>query len=269
MDTVRLGSLTVSRFILGSNPFSGFSHQGPKRDFEMERYYTAARIKEVLRAAEELGVTTLIARADRHVIRTLMEYWDEGGKLQWMAQTCPNVGPTLQTVKMAVGGGAKAVHIHGGVMDNCLARGDMSDPLAGIAAIREAGLPAGIAGHDPEVFRWAEREGPDIDYYLCSYYNSAHRDKSAEKSPDQEEWFLEADRRIMAETILGLSRPAIHYKVMAAGRNRPEEAFAFAAKAMRPTDALCVGVFPKEKPEMLAEDVRLFRQGWAREKGGR
>jgi hypothetical protein len=147
-------------------------------------------------------------------------------------------------------------------MDNCLAKGDMSDPLAGIARIREAGLPAGIAGHNPEVFRWAERERLGVDYYLCSYYNSAHRDQGAEKSPDQPEWFLEEDRRIMAETIAGLSRPVIHYKVMAAGRNQPGEALAFAARTMRPGDGLCVGVFPKDRPEMLAEDVRLFERAW-------
>jgi len=263
MDTVKLGPLAVSRFILGSNPFSGFSHQGPRRDAEMEHYYTTARIKELLKSAEALGVTAVMGRADRHIIRVLMEYWDEGGKLQWLAQTCPGVGPTLKTVQMAVLGGAKAVHIHGGVMDNCLAKGDMSDPLAGIAKIRQAGLPVGIAGHNPEVFRWAEREKLDLDYYLCSYYNAAHRDKGAEKSPDQPEWFLEEDRRIMAATIRELPRPVIHYKVMAAGRNRPEEALAFAARAMRPTDAVCVGVFPKDRPDMLAEDVRLFGQSWA------
>ncbi|MDD4890424.1 MAG: hypothetical protein PHU85_10885 [Phycisphaerae bacterium] len=263
MDTIKIGALTVGRFILGSNPFSGFSHQGSTRDAEMEHYYTCANVKAVLRAAEKLGITAVIARGDRHVVRTLMEYWDEGGTLQWMAQTCPGVGPTLRAVQEAIRGGAKAIHIHGGVMDNCLANGDMSDPLAGIAKIREAGLPVGIAGHNPEVFRWAEREKLDVDYYMCSYYNSAHRDKGAEKSPDQAEWFLDEDRRIMAETIAGLSRPVIHYKVMAAGRNQPAEAFAFTAKAMRPTDGLCVGVFPKDKPAMLAEDVHLFEQSWS------
>jgi hypothetical protein len=263
MDSIRLGSLTVGRFILGSNPFSGFSHQGPGRDAEMEHYYTADRIKQVLRRAEQLGVTAVLARADRHIVRTLMEYWDEGGMLQWLAQTCPGVGPTLKNVQEAVRGGARAVHIHGGVMDNCLARGDLSDPLAGIARIREAGLAVGIAGHNPEVFRWAEREKIDVDYYLCSYYNSAHRDRAAEKTPDQPEWFLQGDRRIMAETIQGLSRPVIHYKVMAAGRNEPAEAFAFAARTMRPGDGLCVGVFTKDDPDMLEADVRLFERCWA------
>jgi hypothetical protein len=264
MDTVKLGDFEVSRFVLGSNPFSGFSHQSTERDQEMVHWYTGARIKEVLRDAERLGITAVIGRADRHVIRTLMEYWDEGGTVRWSAQTCPGVGPTLKTAQMAIDGGARAVHIHGGVMDNCLAAGDMSDPLAGIEKIKEAGLPAGIAGHNPEVFRWAEREKLPVDYYMCSYYNSAHRDESAEKLPGQKEWFREEDRRAMTELIRGLSKPVIHYKIMAAGRNDPAEAIAFAVAAMRPQDAVCVGVFTKDAPEMLAEDVRIFEEAWSK-----
>jgi hypothetical protein len=262
MDTVRLGNLEVSRFILGSNPFSGFSHQGPERDREMTHWYTNARIREVLRGAEELGITAVLGRADRHVIRTLMEYRDGGGALQWLAQTCPGVGPTLKTAQMAIDGGARTCYIHGGVMDNCLAAGDMSDPLAGIEMIRKAGLPVGIAGHNPEVFRWAEREELPVDYYMCSYYNSAHRDESAEKLPGQKEWFLPEDRKIMTELIQGLSRPVIHYKVMAAGRNDPAEAIPFAVEAMRPQDAVCMGIFTGDDPGMLAEDVRIFEAAW-------
>ena len=92
MDYVNFGSLTVSRFILGSNPFSGFSHQSPEMDQVMRRYFTTARIKGLLSEAETLGVNTIIARTDIHVMRFLLEYWDEGGNLQWFAQTCPEIG---------------------------------------------------------------------------------------------------------------------------------------------------------------------------------
>ncbi len=264
MDTIKLGDFETSRFMLGSNPFSGFSHQGAQRDEEMVHWYTNVRIKEMLREAEQLGISAVIGRADRHVIRTFLEYWDEGGSVQWSAQTCPGVGPTLTTAQMAISGGAKAVHIHGGVMDNCLAAGDMSDPLAGMELIKEAGLPVGIAGHNPEVFRWAEREKLPVDYYMCCYYDAARRDKSAEKLPGQKEWFRDEDRKVMIDLIQDLSKPVIHYKVMAAGRNDPNEAIPLAVEAMRAQDAVCIGVFSKDNPEMLAEDVRIFEAAWAK-----
>ena len=60
----------------------------------------------------------------------------------------------------------------------------------------------------------------------------------------------------MTDLIPQLSRPVIHYKIMAAGRNDPAEAFAFAASKMRANDAVCVGIYQKDRPEILREDVR-------------
>jgi len=92
MQQVHIGGLSVSRLIIGGNPFSGFSHQGSARDEEMKHYYTTERIKATLHEAERVGINTHIGRADHHVMRFLLEYWDEGGTLQWIAQTCPELG---------------------------------------------------------------------------------------------------------------------------------------------------------------------------------
>ncbi len=79
-------------------------------------------------------------------------------------------------------------------------------------------------------------------------------------APAPNEVYREEDRQAMVETIATLSRPAIHYKVLAAGRNEPAEAFAFVAQHLREGDAVCVGVYPGDKPDMVAEDVGLFEQ---------
>jgi hypothetical protein len=84
------------------------------------------------------------------------------------------------------------------------------------------------------------------------------RDQRPEHVHGSREWFLDEDRDTMVALIRGLSKPAIHYKVLAAGRNDPAAALAFAAQHMRESDAVCVGVYPEDKPGMLAEDVRLF-----------
>ena len=257
MQYVHIGSQEISRFILGSNPFSGFSHQGSERDREMKHYFSTEHIKATLRDAERLGITTLIGRTDHHVMRVLLEYWDEGGKIQWFAQTCPEVGNHEACITRAASGGAKACHIHGGVMDYMLAQNKMDDVAGVVAMIRKHGLLAGIAGHNPKVFEWAEAN-VKVDYYMCSYYNSAHRDEKAEHVSGTTEWFLEDDRRIMSELIPKLTKPVIHYKILAAGRNDPQEAFDFAAKCLRPTDAVCVGVYPRDKASMLADDVKMF-----------
>ena len=259
LGLTQFGSLPVSRLIIGGNPFSGFSHQGLERDAEMRHYFTAAHIKQALWQAERLGVNTVICRADHHVMRLLMEFWDEGGTLQWIAQTCPELGPIKNGVHNAIAGHAAACYIHGGSMDYALANNSFDEVHEAIAIMRDAGLPVGVAGHKPEVFPWAE-EHLDVDFYMCCYYNPTPRDAAPEHVHGATEWFHDADRTRMVEVISGLRKPAIHYKVFAAGRNEPRAALAFVAQHLRPQDAVCVGVFPKDKPDMLAEDLRLLEE---------
>ena len=262
MECIKIGEFEVSRFIIGGNPFSGFSHQGVEMDEKMRRYYTCRKIKDTLAEAERLGINTFVGRADNHIIRLLLEYWDEGGKIQWFAQTAPEVGPPEINVKMAKEGGAMACHIHGGVMDYLLAQGRLDEVEKTIKMIQDAGMAAAVAGHNPKVFRWAE-ENIDVDYYLCSYYDATPRDEKAELVPGQDECYREEDREAMVAVIPGLSRPVVHYKIMAAGRNKPAEAFEYAAKHMRAGDAACVGVYTKDLPGMLEEDVKLFEKSLA------
>jgi hypothetical protein len=259
MDTVQIQHLTVSRLILGSNPFSGFSHQSPETDQAMRHYFTTARIKETLRQAESLGINSIIARADFHVIRMLMEYWDEGGTLQWLAQTCPEVGSHEVSILRAEAYGAKACHLHGGVMDNVFAQGKLDDVQPALDLIRSKGMLAGIAAHNHHVIEWAE-EHLDLDYYLCCYYNPTDRSDNPEHVPGAGEVYLESDRQLMTGLIPRLSKPVVHYKIMAAGRNDPKEAFAFAASKMRANDAVCVGIYPKDDPDILREDARLLAE---------
>ncbi len=266
MEQVRIGTLSVSKLIIGGNPFSGFSHQGSARDLAMKRYYTTERIKATLREAERVGINTHIGRADHHVMRFLLEYWDEGGTLQWIAQTCPELGTPERGVQNGIAGGAKACFIHGGWMDYVYAQGRLDEIPPAIAMIHDAGMPAGIAGHNPQVFEWAE-EHLDVDFYMCSYYNAAHRDKNAEHVSGMPEWFLSEDRGAMTSLIARLSKPVIHYKVLAAGRTPAPEAFAFVAKHLRPQDAVCVGVHTHDNPHMLEEDVTLLEHALATQHG--
>jgi hypothetical protein len=259
MQYVHIKDVKVSRFILGSNPFSGFSHQGPEKDWVMRHFFTIQQIKATLREAESLGVNTVLARTDFHVMRMLMEYRDEGGGLQWFAQTCPEVGSHEACILRASTYGAKACHLHGGVMDHAYYNNQLDDVQPALDLIREKGMLAGIAGHNTQVFEWAEQH-LDLDYYMCCYYNPERRDKFAVHDPNAKEVYLEEDRQAMTALIPQLSKPVIHYKIMAAGRNDPKEAFAFAASKLRENDAVCVGIYQQDKPGMLKEDVQLLEE---------
>lgn len=262
LGTVDIGGVSVSRLIMGGNPFSGFSHQSSGRDAEMRHYYTTSRIKQTLAEAEGLGINTQIARTDNHIVRLLNEYWDEGGTIQWIAQTAPELRSAELAIDRAVGNRAKACFLHGGHTDNAYANGRLDELPSLIGRIRRGGLAAGIAGHKPQLFQWA-RDRLDVDFYMCSHYNPSDRRQSAEHVPGRDERFRDDDREAMADVIRSLDKPVIHYKILAAGRNDPAEAFAYAARLMRPADAVCVGFFTKDKPAMIREDIELLEAGLA------
>ena len=266
--STRLGLLPISRFLLGGNPFSGVSHQNSGADRDMKRYFTTARIKLLLHEAEALGVSGLCARADNHIIRLLQEYWDEGGAIRWIAQTCPEFNAISTGVANAIAGGASAVYIHGGQMEYALANGREEDIYRGIEQIKHAGLPAGIAGHIPPTHHWAN-EHLQLDFHMCSYYHPTVRTSGAGHIADTEECFDESDRDAMVTTIARLRAPVIHYKILAAGRTPPSTAFAFAARHLRLQDAVCVGVYPKDHPSMLAVDLQLFTDSLEHTAAGR
>ncbi len=259
LGTVKIGKLNVSKLILGGNPFSGFSHHSRERDLEMKNYYNVAQIKKEFSIAEELNVNTFLGRADHHVMRTLLEYWNEGGKIQWIAQTCPGVGQVEMGIFNALEGNAKACYIHGGQMEYMMAQNDLNKVPRYIKSIKRKGMAAGVAGHDPRVIEWAE-ENLDVDFYMCSYYHPTNRGKNPKHEPGVNEYYNEEDRDYMVKLIQGLSKPAIHYKVFAAGRNDPKEAFEYVAKYLRPQDAVCIGIYTKEMPNMLEEDLKLLEQ---------
>ena len=129
-----------------------------------------------------------------------------------------------------------------------------------IQVIRDAGLPAGVAGHAPYIFDWAEHH-LDLDFYMCCYYNPSPRDKQPWHDPTVKEQYLEQDRQLMIERIKTLSKPVIHDKVLAAGRNDPRAGLFFAAQNMRPGDAVCVGFYTKDDPAMIAQDIAWFQKG--------
>lgn len=256
---VKLGHVEVSRFIIGGNPFSGFSHQTRERDREMLDWYTMERVKEALRTAQAAGVTAHLGRADNFIIRVLREHWNEGGSLLWIAQQCPYVGTLRHGISNAAWGHASCCFLHGGEMDMRVAKGDTADVCDAIKMIKDSGMAAGVAGHRTETIQWAA-DNLELDFFMTSYYNPSDRRNRPDRDYDVEEYYGDEDRDAMCALIQDLPAPAIHYKVLAAGRHDPAAAFAYVADAYRPGDAVCVGIHTGDNMRMVQDDVNLLER---------
>ncbi len=244
LPTISIGSKTISRLIIGGNPFSGNSHQCPERDREMMDWYTTARIKKDLSEAEACGINTFLGRGDNHIRRMLHEYWQEGGTIQWIAQTCPERASLHGNIDSIADSGAILCYLHGGMADRLAAEGKKQQLADAIQHIKDRGLVAGIAAHDPETHRIA-RDELDVQFHaVCCYNLSAHPDT-----------FPEEDRSQAFGLIHELHAPVLLYKFMAAGRYDPMRAFDEACGAVRDSDALVIGVCTKDNPNMIRENM--------------
>ena len=77
----------VTRLICGGNPLSGFSHVSAELDREMIEYYSMPNLQALLDECWKEGINTFQSRGDRHQMRMVLEHRQNGGKMQWIAQT--------------------------------------------------------------------------------------------------------------------------------------------------------------------------------------
>ncbi len=267
LPTVRLGGVDVSRLIIGGNPFSGNSHCSPQQDTEMMDYFTTDRIKATLFECERQGLTTMQSRGDRHILRMLREYRNEGGKLHWIAQIASELSDLKGNIRQIAAAGAIATYHHGSRSDNLWHAGRIDEARELLKAMRDSGVAVGMGSHIPEVIEYVEEQGWDLDFYLCSVYNlnRQHRDSQIVAGKQTAgELFDDTDRERMFKVIQSVSKPCLVIKILGASRNctTPEQTratFAYTFERIKPQDMVVVGMFPKYRNQ-IAENARYVTE---------
>jgi hypothetical protein len=260
----------ISKLILGSNPFSGFSHQTPELDSEMMDFYSAEEIKKTWDNAQNSGINAFCCRADRHMVRLLREYYNEGRakNFHWLAQTAPEYISFQANLSLITSSKFKPsfIYHHGGHIDNLLMEGKKHIVLEHIKMMRDTGYTCGIASHQPEFIAMAEEENWDIDFYLCCFFNLTGRGKkglTAIKGSEGEIFDL-SDPEKMCEVIKKVKKPCIAYKILGAGRlcknrDQTKNALRFAIENIKKDDFVLIGVFQKYK-DQVKENVEILKE---------
>ena len=266
LPTIELGGYQVTRLIIGGNPFSGFSHQSPELDREMIEYYTMPRLQQTLDECWRQGINTVQSRGDRHQMRMILEHRLGGGQMQWIAQTASEFADIRGNIAEIAKYEPIAIYHHGTHTDNSWHTGQIDAVADIVKAIKDMGLPTGIATHIPEVIEYAEEHGWETDFYMGCFYNLARQYKSA-PAEDQDAYkkdqFPVGDPDRMTATLRQVPKPCIGFKILAAGRRCADEqmlgeTFRYAFEHLKPTDAVCVGVYPKHSNQ-IAQNAALVR----------
>ena len=247
LPTIKLGTLEVSRLLLGSNPFFGFAHKPGDVGRQMRQYYTSQRVMAVLDAAAEQGVTAVWTPHYSHWIELWKKYQDQGGKLRiWIGQPDAKPEEMKAAITACAKNGAKAVCIQGERIDQQFRAGRIDVVRGWLEHIKGLHLPAGIASHKPHTHLLAEEKKLPADFYHQCFF--------------QPENYSTKLRDLAVATVRKLAKPVVGYKVLAAGRLPAAEALAFAFKHIRRKDGICVGVFPPQKADQIAENAALVRR---------
>jgi len=245
LPTVRLGTLEVSRLILGSNPFWEYSHKSAQLDEEMKRHHTDERIIQILEEAADCGLTAVTSPPDERWVKLWARYLENGGRLRiWISQCHGDPGQMLKEIDRSVKAGAKAIFIQGARVEEQFGQGNFSVLQSWIERIKEAGLPAGAAAHWPEIHPELERRRFPTDfYYQCLYNVTKSNDYSA------------AERERAMATIRQLGKPVIAYKILAAGRLAASEGFEYAFSHLRRKDGVCVGIYALKAIDQIRQNA--------------
>ena len=253
----KIGSVSVSRLIIGGNPISGNAHSRdlPYVSSLMSRYFTDEKCIETLHLCEECGINTAQFRTDSHIVRILDKYWKQGGKMQWIAQIKPrklDISDIMNDIKMAFDNGAIGGYLQGQVADGLVQQGRIDLVRKALEYIKDKGSIAGIGGHLLNVIIACEKAGMEPDFYMKTLHRGDYW--SANKQPQNDNiWSVTPVKTI--EFMKKVNRPWIAFKVLAAGAIQPREGFKYAFE--NGADFICVGMFDFQVREnvIIAKDI--------------
>jgi hypothetical protein len=248
----KFGKYEVSRLIIGGDPVSGIAHAGElvyQADF-MKQYFNTSKILETLTIAEQNGINTLLMRADDRIISHFNMFRKErGGTLQWIATSAPEQGSPVENSKRARDNGAIAVYLHGGVADKLVKDGKVDEVGQIVEGFKKVGIMAGIGAHMLDTARACVEARIDPDFYMVTINRVNYYCSEA------------AEVGIFMRSI---KKPWIAFKVLGAGRVKPQEGFRLAFE--HGGDFLAVGMFDWQIRDDVAHVQEMLAKGIDRDR---
>ncbi len=267
LPTVRFGKTDITRLIVGSNPFYGYSHFNGILDAHMRDWYTQERKLEVLRKCEESGINTWQLHYNTQPMEDFKRYRAEGGKMNLILLADFDLMKDLSLIpKVAKEVAPLGIGHHGNRTDERFRNGETGKIREFLKAVRDTGVMVGLSTHNPNVVDAAESQNWGVDYYMTCMYRVSRTPEETRKEFGEAplgESFFEKDPERMCKMVRQTRKPCLAFKLLGAGRNiaKPEVlegAFRYVLSNIKPTDAAIVGLYPRFKDE-VKQNVELVR----------
>ena len=243
-----LGGVSVSRMIVGTNWFLGFSHTSAAKDDFIKNFQTRNSIADILQVFLKSGVDTVLGPVHPLLLEGVQEAEQRSGqKMTLILTPMFNVrpgGPANEEPEPVIAQckqmGATFCMPHQQVTDALLDR--TTRTIRGIehisSLIRQYEMVPGLSTHLPETVVFCDENNYDIETYL-QIYNAA-----GFMMPIEVDWEL--------HIILASKKPVTTIKPLAAGRLMPLVGLCFVWNTLRDIDLVTVGTTtPEEAREVI------------------
>lgn len=253
-----IGSVSVSRMIVGTNWFLGFSHTSKAKDlFITENICTRKKIADILEVFVNNGIDTVIGLIKRNVLReAINDVQQKTGKKIIVISTpiftvnekTPEIGFCNDDTKRILDEEAKQgtticmphQATTDAMVDRCTRTIRKMDTL--MKMIRERDMVPGLSTHMPETIVYADETNLDTETYI-SIFNSMG-------------FLMQVEVDWVARIIHKAKKPVITIKPLASGQLRPLQGLTFVWNMIREKDMVAVGVMsPDEAKEVI--DISL------------
>jgi hypothetical protein len=280
LPTVALGTSRVTRLVAGGNPLYGYSHFNEQYSQHMLEWFTDERVVQFLLDCEKAGIDTFQSSYHERVPRQLPKAREAGSRIQWLCLAAPwDVAPEAPRTPEAIQDGMlkcaeivaklKPIGIahHGWATDLLWRAGKLDQIRTFVDKVHDLGIPAGISTHNPVILEALEEKGWPNEFYMASFHYLSRRPEEYRKelgAVPVGETYLSEDPARMCRVVRQVRKPCLVYKLLAAGRQcgspaEVREAFEFAYRSIKPTDAAIVGMYPRYS-DQVGENTRLVRE---------
>ncbi len=245
-----IGPFELSRLLIGTNTFFGYSHFSHAKDTWLKSYFTSERIREVIEACAKRGLNGIVSGAGTRFNTGLKRILEEverstGVHIVWIGTPGGHtLEELLEEIRAAADRGVEICMPHQMYTDNMLVpnEGRLIGYEKAAQLIRDLGMVPGLSTHRPETITTCDRAGYDVAAYIQPYNSIG---------------FLCAVETDQVERVIsGTDKPVIVIKPLGAGRVIPPTGLSFCYSSIKPTDTVCIGMVSVEEVE---EDVELAR----------
>lgn len=248
--------LSVSRLIMGTNWFLGFSHWSKAKDEQIKRTMNASKIADVMEVFLDAGVDTLLGRGTTPILQdAIKDACDRTGRpIKLLSTPILNADDGVEArdeleraLDAEVAVGASVVMPHMVTTDPLIDRKNRRivgmDRL--VESIRRRGLIPGLSTHSPETVVYADETDLDVGTYI-QIYNAAG-------------FLMHVEVDWVHRSIWNARKPVITIKPLAAGRLLPLVGLAFNWATIRQQDMICIGTHsPDEAREVIELSLSLL-----------